>query len=93
MCTICREFICFKVKLPVRLIINPLLFVDVSAVEEDGTSVGGIVGGVVASVTVIAVIILVVIIMRRRMDQKSNMYRHNPGEQMTHRSSLTSRKS
>lgn len=89
--------ICFGVKLSVRLIIHVylLLFADVNvtAVEEDATSVGGIVGGVMASITVIAVIIFVAIIMRRRMDQKSNMYRHNPGEQMTHRSSLTSRKS
>jgi uncharacterized membrane protein len=63
-----------------------------SAGESKGANVGGIVGGVIAAIVAIAVIIIIVVIMRRRMDKKSNMYRHNPGEQMTHRSSLTNRK-
>ncbi|XP_060557126.1 tyrosine-protein phosphatase 10D-like isoform X3 [Ruditapes philippinarum] len=60
--------------------------------ESKGANVGGIVGGVIAAIVAIAIIIIIVVIMRRRMDKKSNMYRHNPGEQMTHRSSLTNRK-
>ncbi|KAL4233316.1 hypothetical protein ACF0H5_007998 [Mactra antiquata] len=65
-------------------------------VVDDGPDTGVIVGIVVGILVVIILSILfviLVIVLRRRMQQKSNMYRHQPGELMSHRSSLTNRKS
>ncbi|XP_052810165.1 tyrosine-protein phosphatase 10D-like [Mya arenaria] len=62
-------------------------------VEEPGTNVGGIVGGIIAALVAIAVVIVVVIFVRRRGQTKSNMYRHQPGEHMANRLSLTNRRS
>ncbi|KAK3588480.1 hypothetical protein CHS0354_012890 [Potamilus streckersoni] len=57
--------------------------------STDGAIIGAIVGGVIAAMVVVMAVIIAVLFVRRRLRQKSNMYRQKPGlHNMTPRSSL-----
>ena len=67
--------------------------ITILAPTEESSNVGGIVGGIIAAIVVIAIVVIVALFLRRRLGEKSNMYRQNPWQQLTPRTSLSNRKS
>ncbi|KAL3881999.1 hypothetical protein ACJMK2_028380 [Sinanodonta woodiana] len=68
---------------------DPIRTAKIAVDFTDGAKIGAIVGGIIAAMVVVLIVIIAVIFLRRRLRQKSNMYRQKPGlHNMTPRSSL-----
>jgi len=65
----------------------------ITAIEDESSPVGLIMGIVVAVLFIAGIVVFVLLVLKRRAQQKSNMYRHQPGEQLTNRLSLSNRRS